>query len=161
MDLFILFTHILSQQKLGNSDPLPVSQMFETVLQKLTLVLGRSIVSGIGTLTYISVYLDQFLQPLLSTIPIYIQDTTHFRNKLNHISTTGKGVTLVIMVVFAQCTNIPHDKGILACDKLMVAYGITCDTEISELIRFILKNNNFVFNDRYYLETKGTAKLTR
>ena len=145
-----------------NTDDLQDHEVFEITRQQRILVPGRPIVSGIGTLTeYISAYVDRFLQPLLFTIPSYIQDSTDFLNKLNAIPSLDEGVILVTMDVSALHTNIPHDEGVLACDKLMAAKGITQHTELSQLIKFILEHNNFIFNDRHYLQVKGTAMGTR
>lgn len=44
-------------------------------------------------------YVDQHLQPLLPTMPWYIQDITHLMNKLNEISYLSKDVILVTMDV--------------------------------------------------------------
>ena len=123
---------------------------------------GRPIVSGIGTLTeYISAYVDYHLQPLLSLIPSFIQDSTHFLNKLTNLPPLVNDTILVTLDVSALYTNIPHREGILACSKIMALNGITQHVEISQLIKFILAHNNFMFNDRHYLQIKGTAMGTR
>ena len=59
-------------------------------------------------------------------------------------------------------TNIPHVDGVDACSKF---HNEHCVPDISTdvlcyLISFISTHNNFVFHDRNYLKTSGTAMGT-
>lgn len=58
----------------------------------------------------ISQFVDHHLQPLVTKLPSYMKDTTHFLNKLNSIGQLPNGVLLVASLY----TNIPHNDGIQA-----------------------------------------------
>ena len=70
---------------------------------------GRPIVSSNSHPTEpISQFVDHHLQPLVTKLPSYIKDTTHFLNKLNSIGQLSNGVLLVTIDVASLYTNIPH-----------------------------------------------------
>ena len=76
---------------------------------------GRPIVSANGHPTeHISEYVSNILNPLVSKLPSYIKDTTHFLNKLDSISTLPNDSLLVTLDVSSLYTNIPHTEGIQA-----------------------------------------------
>ena len=125
---------------------------------------GRPIVSGIGTLTeYVSAFVDRELQPLLANIPIYIKDTTDFLNKLSRFDNIPDNTILVTLDVTALYSNIPHNDGIGACKKYLDrrALSTTSSEDICQLIKSILENNVFSFNDEFFLQVCGTAMGTR
>ena len=58
--------------------------------------------------------------------------------------------------------NIPHDLGLEAIAFWINKYPSEFPSRISKEfiikgIKLILENNSFYFNDRYFLQTKGTA----
>ena len=125
---------------------------------------GRPIASGIGTLTeYMSAFVDRELQPLLANIPSYIKDTTDFLNKLSRFNNLSDNTILVTLDVTALYSNIPHNYGIGACKKnpYRRTLSTTSSEDICQLIKFILKNNVFSFNDECFLQACGTAMGTR
>ena len=125
---------------------------------------GRPIVSGIGTLTeYVSAFVDRERQPLLANIPSYIKDTTDFLNKLSRFNNLPDNTILITLDVTALYSNIPHNDGIGACKKHLDrrALSTTSSEDICQLIKFILENNVFSFNDEYFLQACGTAMGTR
>ena len=76
---------------------------------------GRPIVSSNSHPTErISQFVDHHLQPLVTKLPSYIKDTTHFLKKLNSIGQLPNGVLLVTLDVASLYTNIPHNDGIQA-----------------------------------------------
>ena len=125
---------------------------------------GQPIVSGIGTLTeYVSAFVDRELQPLLANIPSYIEDTTDFFSKLSRFNNLPDNTILVTLDVTALYSNIPHNDGIGVCKKHVDrrALSTTSSEDICQLIKFILENNVFSFNDKYFLQVCGTAMGTR
>ena len=125
---------------------------------------GRSIVSGIGTLTeYVSAFVDKELQTLLANIPSYIKDTTDFLNKLSRFNNLPVNTILVTLDVTALYSNIPHNDGIGACKKHLDrrALSTTSSEDICQLIKIIVENNVLSFNDEYFLQVCGTAMGTR
>ena len=65
------------------------------------------------------------------------------------------------MDVTSLYTNIPHLEGTEACKLALERSGCDQTKEICSLIEFILKHNNFTFNNRNFIQTNGTAMGTR
>ena len=67
------------------------------------------------------------------------------------------------MDVSSLNNNIPHADGVAACRAFLNKHNIQSDiaNDITILIDFILKHNTFTFNDKYYLQTNGTAMGTK
>ena len=110
---------------------------------------GRPIVSSNSHPTErISQFVDFHLQPLVTKLPSYIKDTTHFLNKLNSIGQLPDGVLLVTLDVSSLYTNIPHNDGIQVCSEFLdQRLNPTIQTtRLCDLIRMILTNNTFTFN---------------
>ena len=125
---------------------------------------GRPIVSANGhPREHISEYVSNILNPLVSKLPSYIKDTTHFLNKLDSISTLPNDFLLVTLDISSLYTNIPHTEGIQAARlHLDERTSKTPPTEtVCDLINIILTNNNFEFNGNFFLQKHGTAMGTR
>ena len=103
------------------------------------------------------------LQPQLASIPSYIKDTTNFFNKLSRFNNLPDNTILVTLDVTALYSNIPHNDGIGSSKKHLDrrALSTTSSEDICQLIKFILENNVFSFNDEYFLQVCGTAMGTR
>ena len=125
---------------------------------------GRPIVSGIGTLIeYVSAFVDREIQPLLANIASYIKYSTDFFNRLSRFDNLPDNTILVTLDVTALYSSIPHNDGIGACNEYLDrrALSTTSSEDICKLIKFILENNVFSFNDEYFLQVCGTAMGTR
>ena len=125
---------------------------------------GRPIVSSNSHPTErISQFVDFHLQPLVTKLPSYIKDTTHFLNKLNSIGQLPDGVLLVTLDVSSLYTNIPHNDGIQACSEFLDRRidPTIPTTRLCDLIRMILTHNTFTFNGKYYRQINGTAMGTK
>ena len=125
---------------------------------------GRPIVSANGHPTErISQFVSDILNPLVFKLPSFLKDTTHFLNKLSNIGTLPANSLLVTLDVSSLYTNIPHSEGIQAAraylDKRTTQNPPT--QTICDLIDIILRNNNFEFNEQFYLQKHGTAMGTR
>ena len=123
---------------------------------------GRPIVANYNTITWkASRYIDHVLQPFVQRLPSYIKDTTHFIKTTEQIHIQPNS-TLVTLDVKSLYTNIPHTDGIIACRHYLEAvYSREETTFLTKLIHSILTNNNFSFNNRHFLQTKGTAMGTK
>ena len=114
-----------------------------------------------GTLTeHISRSVDSILQSTLLKIPSFLKDTTDILCKLIYIThLVTPDSLLVTMDVNFLHTNIPHSDGVEACRSFltMSTTDQTLINDIPKLVEFILKHNQFVFDDELYLQINGTA----
>jgi hypothetical protein len=123
---------------------------------------GRPIVSVNDHPTEkISEFIDFHLRPFVEILPSYIKDTTDYLKKMENLN-IPENTTFVTMDVTSLYTNIPHDDGIAACRKI---WEQRTDQEpptecLVEILRLVLKNNNFNFDGNHYLQLKRTAMGT-
>ena len=127
-----------------------------TKINKSTPV-GRPIVSGSGGPTErISSFVDKQES--------YIKDTTHFINFIENTPLPDNAV-LVTLDVCSLDTNIPQEEEInVVCQYYGEHYQSKPSIPTSflgDLIRLILKENSFKFNDKLYLQTHGIAMGTK
>ena len=119
---------------------------------------GRPIISSNGHPTErISEFVDYHLKPLVQTLPSYIKDTTHFLLQLQNLGPLPE--TAILLGVSSLYTNMPHKEGEEACRHFLNTRPLkSIPTErICDLIRMILRMNNFSFNGQHFLQTHGTA----
>ena len=127
---------------------------------------GRPIVSSNAHPTErISQFVDYHLKPLVHKTTSFIKDTTHFLNKLNQLGQLPGNAILVTLDVSSLYTNIPHNEGIDACRHFLDTRDRSTSTirteTLCDLIRMILTMNVFEFNNKYYIQSHGTAMGTR
>ena len=149
---------------LGQSPPRVPEFYTLTKIHKPTPV-GRPIVSGSGGPTErISSFVDSLLQPIAKKQESYIKDTTHFINFIEN-NPLPEDAILVTLDVSSLYTNIPQEEGInIVCRYYEEHYQLKQPiptTLLGELIRLILKENSFKFNDKHYLQTFGVAMGTK
>lgn len=124
---------------------------------------GRPVISSINCHTErISEFVDHHLQPRVKELPSYVQDTTDFINKTKDLHIPENSI-LVTMDVSSLYTNIPNKEGIEAVEKILNRNKkpTIATTVITTLLYLILTLNNFVFNNRFYLQIKGCAMGTK
>ena len=113
----------------------------------------------------ISEFVDLHLQPHVTSLPSYLQDTTDFLRKQDAMGPLPPETLLVSMDVTSHytITNIPHEDGIKACEEGWETRTVKDPpTQILiKLLTFVLKCNNFEFNGRHYLQIQGTAMGTK
>ena len=103
----------------------------------------------------------------MEKLPSYIRDSKHFLQLLESLPYLLENAILVTADVTSLYTNIPHRKGIecvLHYIKLHVKTlppGAPSSHTIGVFFETILKNNNFSFMGRYFLELVGTAMGTK
>lgn len=120
---------------------------------------GRPIVSDCNSVTYnISLYIDSFLGPLSCRHPSYLKDTYHFIDtiRLMNLPTNALLFTIDIDSLY---TNIDTDMGLRAVQHVFDKYpdNNRPDSELLQLLEICLKNNDFEFNNKQYLQVSGTA----
>ena len=124
---------------------------------------GRPVISSVDCHTSrISSFVDYHIQDSAQSLKSYVRDTTDLINK---ISTTGElpeEAYLVTMDVEALYTNIPNNEGLQALKEAMdkKQHKSVATIVIVTLMRLILTLNNFVFNDKNYLQIKGCVMGT-
>lgn len=120
---------------------------------------GRPIVSDVGSDTYnVSELIDYYLAPLANKHPSYIKDTPHFIEKIRKTK-IPKNAFLITLDVESLYTNINKEQGLEAIKILSEKYPMTNrpDEEMLELIDICLNNNDFKFEDNWFVQTYGTA----
>ena len=131
-----------------------------TKIQK-AIPVGRPIVSGSGGPTErISSFVDSLLQPIAQKQESYIKDTTHFINFIEN-TLLPEAAILATLDVCLLYTNIPQEEGIeIVCHFYEGHYHqsiLPIPTQfLGDLImRLILTENSFKFNDKHYLQADG------
>lgn len=120
---------------------------------------GRPIVSDCSSETYETAeYLDHFLNPLSTLHPSYIKDTYHFVNIIKGI-TIPQDAILFTLDIDSLYTNIVTEEGLQAVKTVFQNNRNIRrpDKELLELLNINLTRNDFVFNEEYFLQIKGTA----
>lgn len=120
---------------------------------------GRPIVSDCGSESCrIAEYIDSFLGPLSQTHDSYIKDTYAFVDKLKTVE-FPHGAMLFSIDVDALYTNIDTHLGLQAVQNILLEHPDPDrpDAAILRLLELGLTKNDFVFNDKYYLQIHGTA----
>ena len=120
---------------------------------------GRPIVSDCGSETYRTAeYIEYYLNPLSTKHASYIKDTYHFVEKIRNIS-VAKEALLFSIDIDSLYTNIETPAGLEAIRTVFNKYPDPerPETELLELLELNLTKNDFEFNNKYYLQTRGTA----
>ena len=104
------------------------------------------------------------LKPFIQNIKSYIRDDIDFLTQLlNKIPENSLLTTFDVVNLY---TNISHELGLATIafwlDKFpFLIHKRFSKSLILEGIKIILQNTNFIFNDQYYNENKGTAMGTK
>lgn len=120
---------------------------------------GRPIVSDCGSETYYTAeYLDYYLNPLSVKHPAYVKDTQHFIEIVKSLRIPPDSY-FFSMDVDSLYTNIPIQAGIACVRRALEKYPDPKrpDGELLQLLDLNLTRNDFMFDDKYYLQIKGTA----
>lgn len=120
---------------------------------------GRPIVSDCSSESYhISEYIDSFIAPLSVLHPAYLKDTYDFVKKVKGRS-VKKDCFLVTGDVTSLYTNMNLDRVLKVVEQAFADHPDSSrpSTEILQLLEITLKNNDFTFNDNFYLQVHGTA----
>ena len=108
--------------------------------------------------------IDIILKPMSKHVKSFIRDSTDF---LNHPPTTvSPNSILASFDVESLYSNIPHELGLEVIEYRLNKHPEEIPNRINKDfikrgLQFILKNNNFYFNGKYYNQVKGTAMGTK
>jgi len=120
---------------------------------------GRPIISDCGSESYqIAEFLDYYLNPLSNQHNSYLKDTYDFLQKVKSIS-VEEPCMLFTMDVESLYTNIDTEMGMKAIRETLNKFPDKTrpDQYILRLLELSRTKNDFEFNGRQYLQTKGTA----
>ena len=120
---------------------------------------GRPIVADVSTeSSRICAYIDHFLQPLSILHPAYIKDTYHFVNKVRNQQVPPDSL-LITADVESLYTNMNLDLIIQSIEEIFDSYHNPWrpDKFILDLLKLTLYNNDFEFDNQFYLQICGIA----
>jgi hypothetical protein len=120
---------------------------------------GRPIVSDCGSESYrVSQYIDSFIRPISVKHPSYIKDTYDFVSKIRN-QCIPDNAYLVTGDVCSLYTNMHIDRTIEIVREALKKHPVDGrpDQHIIRLLEITLRNNDFVFNEEYFLQICGTA----
>ena len=126
---------------------------------------GRPIVSANGCPSErISQFVDHFIQPLVQKLPSYLRDSTHLINILKDLCLPENAI-LASLDVTSLYTNIPNLEGIQATGAYLFKYRSPhqnpTNASLCKLLELVLSTNNFLFDNKEYLQIGGTAMGTK
>lgn len=120
---------------------------------------GRPIVSDCMSESYrVSEYIDSFIAPLAKQHPSYLKDTYDFVDKIRGQSINAN-CFLVTGDVCSLYTNMNIERIVDVVQQAFNANPVAGrpSKEIIDLLKLTLKNNDFEFNDEFFLQIHGTA----
>lgn len=132
----------------------PLLYLLPKIHKSLHKPSGRPIVSY----NNISIFLDRILREFVLTSKSYIQDTTDFINKISELLIPDDAL-LVSFDVTSLYTSIDHNRGLEAVKRALTKseWSLEARDLILELLKINLTCNYFTFNDKFYLQVRGTA----
>jgi len=121
---------------------------------------GRPIVSDVNSESYrVSEYIDYFLNPLASRHKSYIKNTYDFITRVR-----GKNIPKHHLIVTGDVTSLYTNMDInrtIECTKQILANAPfdpkRPDEGLIKLLDLTMKNNDFEFDNEFFLQTCGTA----
>ncbi len=126
---------------------------------------GRPIIAGPASPTHrLSQFIDTLLKPIVPTISSYVKDDWDFLGKIP--KQFDNQTSLYSYDVVSLYTSIPHNLGIEAIkfwtDKRKDLIPPRFSQRfILDSVKFILQNNNFLFDNVLYQQVSGTAMGTK
>jgi GIY-YIG catalytic domain len=120
---------------------------------------GRPIVSDTGSESYrVSQYIDSFIRPISIRHPSFIKDTYDFVSKIR-FKRIPKHAFLVTGDVSSLYTNMRIDRTLSTTRSALEKHPMPGrpDRHLLRLLELTLRNNDFSFNDQFYLQICGIA----
>lgn len=120
---------------------------------------GRPIVSDCSSDTYrIAEFIEHHLNPISNRHPSYIKDTYDFIDKIKNLQIPQTALLFTIDID-SLYTNIDTTAGLKAVREWLGRYPDRTrpDTHLLQLLEINLTRNDFQFDDKNYLQIRGTA----
>jgi len=107
---------------------------------------------------------DSFLQPHVQALPAYIGDIYHLWEIIRKLLPLPSDILLCTINVTSLYTNIPHAHGLAALEFFLnKKHKLHNPTTafLLNMVNLVLTCNNFTFDDKHYLQIRGTVMGTR
>lgn len=120
---------------------------------------GRPIVSGCNSeSSAVEQFIDYHLQPIASSSPSFIRDTSHFKAIISNTNINDSDF-FVTLDVESLYTSIPITDGVECIRQSLKNHPQPKrpDNYIIKLLEITLFRNDFQFFDKTFLQIKGTA----
>lgn len=118
---------------------------------------SRPIVSDSGSATYrIAKFVDFHLAPFSNIHKSYVKNTYDFLDKIK-TADINPNTILASFDVDQLYTNLPNELGLEAVEKTFQREPRPIHKHILKLLRMLLENNDFEFNNKHYLQVHGTS----
>ena len=147
---------------LHSSDAIPPAIRGSIKHHKLNFPL-RPIITSIDSALYnTSKFLSQILSPLQNQNGFSVTNSTHFRNDISK-TTISEDETMVSFDVVSLFTAIPVDKACAYIKTKLINDNSLPDRtqldidDILRLLKFVLSNSYFIYNDVTYKQIHGCA----
>jgi len=127
-----------------------------------TPTVGRPIVSSTNYLTFhASRWLDSVLQPVMRSIPSFVQDSRSLLQTIER-RVFPSHVVLLAADVSSLYPSIPIDDGLLALQETLrrQASPLSNPQLVCDVMSWVLRNNYFEFGDTTWHQVRGTAMGT-
>ena len=119
----------------------------------------RPIVSATnGPTKNASAFLDRWLQPYMKQVKSHITNATELIHILQDLE-IPKDAYLVTLDVESLYTNITHEEAIMTLLKIFKSHPLK--VFLLDLLKYVLKNNVFKFNDHIFTQVCGIAMGTK
>ena len=107
--------------------------------------------------------MDHHLQPITKQGGSYIRSTGHFLAKVKAVGEVPKGAILVTADVVGLYPNIQHSEGLNILKKQDENYpnNKVATEDIGKIADFIIQNNLFEFDSKFYKRISGTTIGTK
>ncbi|CAJ0927185.1 unnamed protein product [Ranitomeya imitator] len=127
---------------------IPVFYILPKIHKSLEHPPGHPIVASTESiLSPLAIFLEKILTPLIRTLPSFLLDTGDFLRQLRNLDSLPADLLLVSLDVRDLYTSIPHTRGILSVRHLLT----------NSLLHPDFLQKIFMFEDQFFLQTKGTA----
>ncbi|CAJ0962968.1 unnamed protein product [Ranitomeya imitator] len=150
-----------TKEFLTNEYPIvPVFYVLPKIHKNLERPPGRPIVASTDSiLSPLSILLEKVLTPLIKKTPAFLLDTGAFLQIIRELGKLPEGTLLVTLDVNNLYTSIQHTKGISATKQVLVDSHMesTVISFLLELLKLVLTENFFIFEDTFYVQTQGSA----
>ncbi|CAJ0954263.1 unnamed protein product [Ranitomeya imitator] len=138
----------------------PVLYILPKIHKNLRNPPGRPIVASTDSiLNPLSMFLEKLLTPYTKVTKSFILDTGDFLGKIRNMKRIPSDSILCTLDVNSLYTSITHDMGIEAVSQTLSEARLDKGTQdlCIDLLSLVLRENFFIFEDDFFLQTCGTA----